>query len=186
MTPSFNFLNASPEMSHADLARKVFQACHLTGDFLLRSGARSNEYFDKYRLEANPELLFQIALKMKNLIPPETQVLAGLEMGGIPVATAISLLTGLPICFVRKAAKEYGTCQFAEGAEIKGKNVCIIEDVITSGGQVILSTDDLRASGAGQVNSVLCIINRGGEEAEKKLKLHNLKLHSLFVKSDFN
>lgn len=185
MSTSFNFLNASPEISHQDLAKKVFQACHLTGDFLLRSGIRSTEYFDKYRLEAHPELLFHIAFKMKNLIPADTQVLAGLEMGGIPIATALSLLTGLPICFVRKEAKEYGTCQFAEGADIKGKKVCIIEDVITSGGQVILSTDDLRGTGA-EVNSVLCIINRGGEEADKKLRLHNLKLHSLFVKSDFN
>lgn len=185
MTPSFNILKAPSELTHADLAQKVFQACHLTGDFLLRSGTRSTEYFDKYRLEAQPELLFQIANKMKNLIPSDTEVLAGLEMGGIPVATALSLLTGLPICFVRKAAKDYGTCQFAEGADIKGKKLCIIEDVITSGGQVILSTDDLRASGAGQVNSVLCIINRGGDEAEKKLRLHNLELHSLFTKSDF-
>jgi orotate phosphoribosyltransferase len=186
MSTAFNFLNAPTEISHPDLAKKVFQACHLTGDFLLRSGTRSTEYFDKYRLEANPELLFQIAVKMKNLIPSDTQILAGLEMGGIPIATALSLLTGLPICFVRKTAKDYGTCQFAEGSDIKNKNICIIEDVITSGGQVILSTNDLRASGAGSINSVLCIINRGGEEAEKKLKLHNLKLHSLFVKSDFN
>lgn len=182
---SLNFLNAWPEITHKELAQKVFNVCHLNGDFLLRSGVRSTEYFDKYRLESNPEILFQIATKMKNLIPPETQVLAGLEMGGIPIATALSLLTGLPICFVRKEAKEYGTCQFAEGADIKQKNLCIIEDVITSGGQVLLSTDDLRRSGA-QVSSVLCIINRGGEEADKKLRLHNLKLHSLFVKSDFN
>jgi orotate phosphoribosyltransferase len=186
MTSNFNFTQASPEISHVDLAKKVFQACHLTGDFLLRSGSRSNEYFDKYRLESNPELLFQIALKMKNLIPPNTQVLAGLEMGGIPIATTLSLLTGLPTCFVRKAAKEYGTCQFAEGADIQDKNICIIEDVITSGGQVIISTNDLRRSGAGQINSVLCIINRGGDEAEKKLNSHHLKLHSLFVKSDFD
>lgn len=185
MSPSSNLLNLPHEISHADLAKKVFQACHLTGDFLLRSGARSNEYFDKYRLESNPELLFQIASQMKKLIPADTQILAGLEMGGIPVATALSLITGLPICFVRKKAKDYGTCQFAEGAEIQGKKLCIIEDVITSGGQVLLSTDDLRGSGA-EVNSVLCIINRGGEEADKKLRLHNLKLHSLFMKSDFN
>ena len=185
MNTSFNFLNVPQELSHADLAKKVFQACHLTGDFLLRSGIRSTEYFDKYRLEANPELLFHIANKMKNLIPADTQVLAGLEMGGIPIATALSLLTGIPLCFVRKEAKEYGTCQFAEGTDIKGKKVCIIEDVITSGGQVLLSTDDLRGTGA-EVNSVLCIINRGGDEADKKLRLHNLKLHSLFIKSDFN
>jgi orotate phosphoribosyltransferase len=174
------------EISHFELARRVFESCHLTGDFLLRSGIRSTEYFDKYKLESNPEILFQIAYKLKNLIPPETEILAGLEMGGIPVVTALSLITGLPAAFVRKQAKDYGTCQFAEGAVIKGKNVCLIEDVITSGGQVILSTDDLRSKSGANINSVLCIINRGGLEAEKKLRLHNLNLCSLFIKSDFD
>lgn len=180
-----SLVNKSSEISHADLAKKVFEACHLTGDFLLRSGIRSTEYFDKYRLESNPELLFQIASKMRNLIPSDTEVLAGLEMGGIPVATALSLITGLPACFVRKKAKDYGTCQFAEGVEVKNKKICIIEDVITSGGQVILSASDLRSSGA-QIQAVICIINRGGEEALKKLRPHNLELRSLFSKADFN
>lgn len=178
-------LNKTEEISHTDLAKKVFKACHLTGDFLLRSGTRSNEYFDKYRLESNPELLLQIAFQMKKLIPADTEVLAGLEMGGIPVATALSLLTGIPTCFVRKKAKEYGTCQFAEGVEIKNKKLCIIEDVITSGGQVILSAADLRSSGA-QIHSVLGIINRSGDESKKKLRLHNLELYSLFSKEDFS
>ena len=178
-------LNPENKISHTDLAEKVFKCCHLTGDFLLRSGQRSNEYFDKYKLESNPEILFQIAMQMKPLIPAGTEVLAGLEMGGIPVATALSLLTGLPVTFVRKKAKDYGTCQFAEGAEVKNKNVCIIEDVITSGGQVILSTDDLRKSSKANISSVLCIINRGGDEALKKLRLHNLELRSLFNKEDF-
>lgn len=173
------------QISHNDLAKIVFKTCHLTGDFLLRSGQRSNEYFDKYKLESNPEILFQIALQIKLLIPPDTEILAGLEMGGIPIATALSLVTGLPVTFVRKAAKDYGTCQFAEGADIKNKKVCLIEDVITSGGQVILSTKDLRSSGA-QIDSVVCIINRGGTEADKNLKLINLKLISLFTKDDFN
>lgn len=179
-----HFINKINSISKDELAKNVYQACHLNGDFLLRSGQRSHEYFDKYRLESNPELLFQIASQMVNLIPKNTEILAGLEMGGIPVATALSLLTGIPVCFVRKEAKSYGTCQFAEGIEIKNKNLCIIEDVITSGGQVILSTDDLRKSGA-KVNSVLCIINRGQQEATEKLKSHDLQLFSLFAKSDF-
>lgn len=182
-----NYLsNPENKISHKDLAKKVFDICHLNGDFLLRSGQRSNEYFDKYKLESNPEILFQIAMQMKNLIPAGTEVLAGLEMGGIPVATALSLITGIPATFVRKKAKDYGTCQFAEGAEVKNKNVCIIEDVITSGGQVILSADDLRKSSGAKIDSVLCIINRGGDEAVEKIKLHNLELRSLFVKTDFN
>lgn len=167
------------------LAQKVYETCHLTGEFKLRSGQISNEYFDKYRLESNPEILNAIADHMKNLIPTDTEILAGLEMGGIPIATALSLKTGLPVCFVRKAAKKYGTCQFAEGLDVRHKKVCIIEDVITSGGQVILSTTDLRSLGA-VITTVLCVIHRGGDEATKKLKLSDLEARSLFTLEDFN
>lgn len=171
-------------MTHKQLAKKVYEVCHLTGEFKLRSGQISKEYFDKYRFESQPELLKEIARQMTSMIPVGTQVLAGLEMGGIPVATALSLETGLPVCFVRKAAKDYGTCLFAEGAEIKNKNVCIIEDVITSGGQVIMSHNDLISVGA-HINTVLCVINRGGDEATKKLHAIGLETKSLFVRSDF-
>ena len=105
-------------------------------------------------------------------------------MGGIPIATALSLKTGLPVCFVRKEAKEYGTCQFAEGIDVKGKKVCIIEDVITSGGQVLLSTADLRKIGA-LTTDVICVIQRGSDESIQKLKAVGLNTHSLFTRSDF-
>ena len=82
------------------------------------------------------------------LIPEGTEVLAGLEMGGIPIATALSLRTGLPAAFVRKEAKQYGTARLAEGAPIEGKRVTVVEDVVTTGGQVVISTNDLRALGA--------------------------------------
>ena len=85
---------------------------------------------------------------------------------------------------MRKSAKDYGTCQFAEGLNVTGKNVCIIEDVITSGGQVILSTADLRGLGA-IISNVVCVINRGGDEAIEKLKAVGLSTHSLFVRGDF-
>lgn len=171
-------------MTHQELAERIYQVCHLKGDFLLRSGQRSNEYFDKYRFESQPQILKEIAEQMKKLIPPGTEILAALEMGGIPVGTALSLASGLPCVFVRKSAKKYGTCQFAEGLDIKNKKVCIIEDVITSGGQVLLSTADLRALGA-KIEDVLCVIHRGGEAAETKLKEAGLKLAPLFVRADF-
>ncbi len=172
------------QMKHAELAKKIDAVCHLRGDFLLRSGTRSTEYFDKYRFESQPFLLKEIADQMKSLIPPGTEALAALEMGGIPIGTALSLITGIPCAFIRKEAKTYGTCQFAEGIEIKGKKLCLIEDVITSGGQVLLSTEDLRKNGA-SVENVLCVINRGGLDAENKLKAKNLNLFSLFLRSDF-
>ncbi len=171
-------------MTHHELALSIYKVCHLNGDFLLRSGQRSNEYFDKYRFESQPMILQEIAHQMKKLIPADTEVLAALEMGGIPVGTALSLASGIPCVFVRKSAKEYGTCRFAEGLDIKDKKVCIIEDVITSGGQVLLSAADLRNLGA-KIENVLCVIQRGGEAAEAKLKEAGLNLKPLFVRADF-
>ncbi len=83
-------------MPHSELAQKIYNVCHLKGEFLLRSGKISNEYFDKYRFESQPHLLIEIAEQMKNLIPKDTEVLAALEMGGIPVGTALSMATGIP------------------------------------------------------------------------------------------
>src|ERR1700745_135278 len=102
-------------LSRNDLAKKILQVAHLTGEFKLRSGKISNEYFDKYRFEAQPELLANIAAQMSELLPKNIDALAGLEMGGIPVATALSLQTKIASIFVRKEAKEYGTCRVAEG-----------------------------------------------------------------------
>ena len=172
-------------MIRSELAKKIYEISYLRGQFKLRSGQTSSEYFDKYRFEAEPLLLKAIAEQMAPLIPKDTEILAGLEMGGIPIATALSLHTGLPALFVRKKAKDYGTCQFAEGRDFKGKKLCIIEDVVTTGGQVLLSTDDLRKAGA-LVTDVLCVIHRGTGTplAEAKLNLHplftmeELKAHS--------
>jgi orotate phosphoribosyltransferase len=171
-------------MTHQELAQQIYKISHITGDFLLRSGQRSTEYFDKYRFESQPILLKEIADHMRTLVPPGTDALAALEMGGIPIGTALSLATGLPCVFVRKEAKEYGTCQFAEGLEIHGKRLCLIEDVVTSGGQVLISAEDLRRSGA-LIDHVLCVINRGGENATAKLSESHLQLRPLFTRADF-
>ena len=164
------------------LAKKIFEVSHLTGTFTLRSGQVSHEYFDKYRFEAMPDLLQEIANHMAPLIPVGTEVLAGLEMGGIPVATALSLKTGLPCCFVRKEAKEYGTCQFAEGISVTGKKICIIEDVITTGGQVIISAQDLKKLNA-EILGVLCVIHRGNG-IEPKLEQAGLNMRALFTMAE--
>lgn len=92
-------------MTKEQVAKKIYELSHITGEFLLRSGQISNEYFDKYLFEANPEVLNEIAKIMSDLIPEGTEVIAGLEMGGIPVVTAISLNTGMQAAFVRKRLK---------------------------------------------------------------------------------
>jgi orotate phosphoribosyltransferase len=139
----------------------------------------SEEYFDKYLFEADPFLLLEIAQAMCELIPEDVDALAGLEMGGIPIATILSQLTGLPVLFVRKTAKEYGTCKLAEGGEVAGRTLVIIEDVVTSGGQIRESAKALRELGANIVR-VVCVIDResGGVE---NLALDGLALYSLFT-----
>lgn len=157
-----------PEMAgdRAALAAQLYDVAHLSGQFLLRSGTTATEYFDKYQFESRPTLLREVAAWMVDLIPPDTEVLAGLELGGVPVATALSLQTGLPVAFVRKQAKTYGTCRIAEGVELDGRRVTVVEDVVTSGGQIVLSVQDLRDAGA-QVGVALCVIDReaGGGDA---------------------
>lgn len=169
-------------MTKQELAQKIYKVAHLTGEFKLRSGQTSHEYFDKYRFESDPKLLIEIANQMAPLVPKGTELLAGLEVGGIPIATALSLVIGIPMVFVRKKAKDYGTCKFAEGAEVQGKKVCIIEDVITTGGQVFLSVEDLKSLGA-QVENVLCVIDRG-ENSKSKMREKGLNLHPLFTKQE--
>ncbi len=169
-------------MTRTELAHAIYHTSHLTGTFVLRSGAVSNEYFDKYLFESNPSLLRAIAEHWQTLIPAETEILAGLEMGGIPLATALSLASGIPTSFVRKKAKDYGTRNIAEGAPVRDKNILMIEDVITSGGQVIESAKELRQAGA-NIIGVLCVIDResGGKE---KLLAEGLHLQALFTMTE--
>lgn len=149
----------------------------LTGTFTLRSGTVAERYFDKYRFEAQPDVLAAVADHLVPLVPPETEVLAGLELGGVPVATALGLVTGLPLALVRKSAKPYGTRRFAEGADVRDRRVLVVEDVITTGGQVVRSTDQLREIGAA-VATALCVIDRS--EGSHELATHGVELRALF------
>mgnify|MGYP001053842440 FL=1 len=167
-------------MNKQELAKVIYKISHITGKFQLRSGVTSDEYFDKYRFESQPKLLKKIAYAMLPIIPSGTDVLAGLEMGGIPVVTMLSQVSGIPAAFVRKKAKQYGTCRFSEGAEIENNRICIVEDVVTSGGQIILSASDLRSAKA-HIDTVLCVVDRESG-AKEKLIAHGLELRSLFTK----
>jgi len=162
----------------AALAKRIYAASHLTGTFTLRSGAVSNEYFDKYLFEADPALLHDIAEALVPLVPPDSEALAGLELGGIPIATMLSQLTGIPARFVRKEAKTYGTCRLAEGGELEGVRMCIVEDVVTSGGAILDAARELRSAGA-TLGPVLCVIDRESGGAAN-LAADGLTLHPLF------
>lgn len=171
----------APDGTHAALADAIGRRCRLTGTFRLRSGQTADTYFDKYLFEADPELLAQVAGLAAGLIPEGTEVLAGLELGGVPVVTALSLETGLPAAFVRKAAKTYGTEKLTEGTPVNGRRVLIVEDVITTGGQVLDSAAALHAEGA-ELIGVFCVIDRS--DNHHRLGQAGLELTALFDAGD--
>ena len=166
-----------------ELARRTDERCRLRGTFTLRSGQVADTYFDKYLFESDPDLLRDIVHAAAARVPPGTEVLAGLELGGVPVATALSLETGIPAVFVRKQAKSYGTEKLAEGAAIAGRRVLVVEDVTTTGGQIAASTADLRERGA-VVDTALVVIDRSCGAHD--LAGAGIDLVSLFTSSDLD
>lgn len=152
-------------MDKAELARRIKKVSYLTGEFRLRSGKISPFFWDKYRFESDPVLLSAVVDELEKLLPPAFDKLAGLELGGIPLATALSLKTGKPCLYVRKTPKSYGTCNLIEGGFRPGERVVVVEDVITTGGQVYRSVTQMRGLGL-VVEHAVCVVDcfAGGHE----------------------
>jgi orotate phosphoribosyltransferase len=153
----------------------------LEGDFVLRSGRRSRYYLDKYRFETQPEVLAALGEALAGAVEeadPGAARLAGPELGAIALATAASLASGLPFLIVRKTAKAYGTANRVEGISEPGERVCVIEDVVTTGGAAVDAVDALREVGL-ECGVVVCVVDReeGGAEA---LERRAVRLRSLF------
>ncbi|HXW46939.1 MAG TPA: orotate phosphoribosyltransferase [Streptosporangiaceae bacterium] len=173
-----------PDARLTELAREINARCRLQGSFVLRSGQVASEYFDKYLFEADPALLRRVAEQMTTLVPAGTDMLGGLELGGVPIATMLSQLTGLPTLFVRKQAKAYGTCKLAEGDDPSGRNVLLVEDVITTGGAVAAGAGALRELGA-TVSAVVCAIDRS-EPGDSPLAAHRIAVVPVLTKADLD
>lgn len=163
-----------------ELARDVDARCRIHGEFVLRSGQVAQEYFDKYLFETEPALLRRVADRMVDLVPSSTELLGGLELGGVPLATMLSSLTGIPTLFIRKAAKQYGTRRLAEGGDPMGRTIVLVEDVITTGGAVLDAASALRELGA-TVTTVVCAIDRSGREANA-LAAHGISVSAVMTK----
>jgi orotate phosphoribosyltransferase len=151
------------------LAARLLERAYLEGDFLLRSGRRSRYYLDKYRFETEPRLLAGLGRELAALVRShgrQAELLAGPELGAVPLAAVTSIETGLPYLIVRKEAKEYGTAKRLEGVFEPGQRVCVVEDVVTSGGALLSAVEALRASDL-HVSAAICVVDReeGGAEA---------------------
>jgi orotate phosphoribosyltransferase len=163
------------------LAQALVEHAYLEGDFLLRSGRRSRYYLDKYRFETRPDLLRPLGERIATAVKahaPDATRLAGPELGAVALAAAASLQSGLPFIIVRKAAKEYGTAKRIEGPYEEGECICLIEDVVTSGGALLDSVEALRGAGL-VVHTAVCVVDReeGGADA---LARHAVRLRPLF------
>ena len=157
------------ESGRAELGRRLVDRAYLEGDFVLRSGRRSRYYLDKYRFETDPELLAGLGRELAEMVAghaPDAALLAGPELGAVPLAAAASIATGLPFVIVRKATKDYGTGNRLEGVWAPGTAVCVIEDVVTSGGALLSAISALRAENL-DVCAAIAVVDRqeGGAAA---------------------
>ncbi|HZS24360.1 MAG TPA: orotate phosphoribosyltransferase [Gaiellaceae bacterium] len=172
-------------MDDAGLRRALVEHAYLEGDFVLRSGKRSTYYLDKYRFETRPELLRplgeRIAATVREHAADATR-LAAPELGAVALAAAASLDSGLPFLIVRKEAKEYGTAKRLEGPYEEGECICLVEDVVTSGGALLESVEAVREAGL-VVHTAVCVVDReeGGADA---LARQAVRLRPLFRASE--
>jgi orotate phosphoribosyltransferase len=172
-------------MTDDELRQRLVEHAYLEGDFVLRSGKRSKYYLDKYRFETRPDLLGALGERIAATTrehEPDAVRLAGPELGAVALAAAASLSSGLPFLIVRKAAKEYGTSNRIEGIYDDGDCVCLVEDVVTSGGALLEAVEAVRDAGL-VVRTAVCVVDReeGGADA---LARHAVRLRPLFRASE--
>ncbi len=163
------------------LGKRLVDVCLLKGDFLLSSGRRSNYYFDKYLFETRPELLREVTRELLRLAPKGVELLAGPELGAIPLVTGMGLEADIPFIIVRKEPKEYGTARHFEGRIVPGQHVVLVEDVVTTGTQALKSAKLLQEFGV-KLDVCLCVLDReeGGAESFAEM---GLELQPLFTTS---
>ena len=161
-----------------ELGRELVKASYLKGDFVLRSGKRSNRYFDKFLFETQPELLKRLATQLAQLVPSRTQRLAAPELGAVLLGGAVSMESGLPLILVRKEPKGYGTAKQLEGRYAAGERVTVIEDVVTTGGDSLRSIQVLREAGLDVIHLVV-VLDRG-EGGEDNIREAGIPYSPLF------
>jgi len=168
-----------------ELGRRLVDAALLEGDFLLRSGRRSRYYLDKYRFETQPDLLGELGERLAGAaleIEPDATRLAGPALGAVALAASAAMASGLPFIIIRGETKEYGTGHRIEGPFQSGEVVCLVEDVVTSGGALAEAVAAVRDAGL-VVRHALCVVDReeGGADALARI---GVRLHALYRASE--
>lgn len=166
-------------MTREELAKRIADVSLLRGEFTLRSGRKSNYYLDKYRFETQPDVLRELGKMFAERISPAVNRIAGAELGAVSLAAAASMASGKPFVIVRNQKKDYGTSKLVEGILEAGDTVMIVEDVLTTGGQVLEAVKSLEQAGA-KVDKIVAVIDRM-EGARENIEKAGVKLEALFT-----
>ena len=169
-------------MTRQQLAQRIADVSLLRGEFTLRSGRKSNYYLDKYRFETQPDVLAALGKLFAGYVTDKTDRIAGAELGAVPLAAAAGMASGKPIVFIRNQKKDYGTAKQVEGVLNPGETVLIVEDVLTTGGQVLEAAKTLQDLGA-KVERIVAVIDRL-EGARDNIERAGLVFESLFTSKD--
>tara|TARA_B100000959_G_C14803167_1_gene550582 strand:+ start:298 stop:831 length:534 start_codon:yes stop_codon:yes gene_type:complete len=166
-------------MTKEELANRIVETAILRGEFTLRSGKTSTWYIDKYLFTTQPDILLELGNLFSEELPDGTTVLAGAELGGIPLVTSASMACGLPCVFIRNQKKDYGTSKQLEGKLVSSDRVVIVEDIATTGGQVIEAATTIEGFGA-TVELIIAVVDRQ-EGARENIEEAGYKFVSLFT-----
>jgi orotate phosphoribosyltransferase len=169
-------------MTHEQLAKRIAEVALLRGEFTLRSGRKSDYYLDKYRFETQPDVLAALGKLFAEYVTDKTDRIAGAELGAVPLAAAAGMASGKPIVFIRNQKKDYGTAKQVEGILNPGETVLIVEDVLTTGGQVLEAAKTLQDLGA-KVEKIVAVIDRL-EGARDNIEKAGFTFESLFTTKD--
>lgn len=169
-------------MNDKQLFEAIKDKALLRGEFTLRSGRKSNYYLDKYLFECEPEILRELAARFARHVGPATTRVAGAELGGVALAAATAMAAGKPFVIIRNAAKGYGTKKMFEGRLEAGDRILLLEDIATTGGQVIEAARTIAEAGA-TVEKIVAVIDRL-EGARQAIEAAGHKFESLLTKAD--
>ena len=172
-------------MTRDELGALLVERALLEGDFVLRSGRHSSWYLDKYRFETEPAILRELGTALSAAVEecePDAVRLAGPALGAVALAASAAMASELPFIIVRGETKEYGTAKRIEGPFESGELVCLIEDVVSSGGALAEAVSAVRDEGL-VVRNAVCVVDReeGGSDALARL---GVRLRSLFRAGD--
>jgi orotate phosphoribosyltransferase len=178
----FRFWIEEKEKTMDELAVKIKKAAYLEGNFVLRSGKTSKYYLDKYLFETQPEILRELGVRFGKFVDASVDLIGGAELGGVPLAAAVSMQVNKPFIIIRNSKKDYGTSKQFEGPNPAGKRVLLVEDIATTGGQVLEAAKGLKEAGA-VVVKIIAVIDRQ-EGARENIEGAGFGFASLFTKSD--